>query len=200
MSSLLETLMSQLGGDGLKQLSTHVGSDEKSTSNAMATALPVLLGALSRNSAKPEGATALHSALEKEHDGGIMDNLSGFLGGAKEGPGDGILGHVLGGRRPQVERAVSKTSGMDSGSTAKLLTAIAPMILGALGKTQKKEGLSANGLAGFLNSEQKSVEAQAPQQTSLIGKLLDTDNDGDFDLGDMAKHGAGLLGSFFKKR
>jgi len=31
----------------------------------------------------------------------------------------------------------------------------------------------------------------------ILGKLLDSDGDGDVDLSDVAKRGAGLLGKFF---
>jgi hypothetical protein len=63
----------------------------------------------------------LHRAPAQDHDGSILDNLTGFLGDAQAGPGKGILRHVLGDRRRQVETGLSKTTGLDAGSVGKLL-------------------------------------------------------------------------------
>ena len=86
------------------------------------------------NTAKPSGAQALDSALAKDHDGSIFDNLGGFLDGAASGPGAGILGHVLGGSRPQVEQKIAETSGLSLDKVAPLLITVAPLVMGALGK------------------------------------------------------------------
>jgi hypothetical protein len=44
MASLLETLTQQLCGGTLKQMSNALGTDEKSTGDAVAAALLILLG------------------------------------------------------------------------------------------------------------------------------------------------------------
>ena len=62
---------------------------------------------------------------------------------------------------------------------------LAPMVLGALGKKQKSEGLGVGDLMGFLGGEKQAVEQSGGG--SLIGRMLDQDGDGDFDMGDMAK-------------
>ena len=75
--------------------------------------LPILLAALNRNASNPAGAAALHGALERDHDGSILDNLGGFLGNAQAGPGAGILKHVLGERQESTAQAVGAASGLD---------------------------------------------------------------------------------------
>lgn len=195
----METILGSLGGDSLRQMSGQLGADEKTTGTAASAAVATLLGALSRNSSKPAGAEALAGALAKDHDGSILDNLSGFLAQADQGPGDGILKHVLGNRRPVVERSLSRSTGMDSGSVGKLLTMVAPVVLGALGKAQRQKGMSSSALAGFLGQERETMERRQPQAMSALSGLLDTDGDGDVDMGDLAKHGAGLLGKLFGK-
>jgi len=200
MSSLLDMLSSQLGGSALQQISGKIGADERQTGNAVATALPMLLSALARNSSKPEGAQALSNALTKDHDGSLLDNLGGFLDRPETGPGDGILRHVLGARRQGVERGLSKATGMDAGSIGKLLVTLAPVVMGAIGKTQRQNRLDASGLAGLLGSERAEAERQAPREMGLLGQLLDTDGDGDVDMSDIAKHGVGALGKLLGGR
>ena len=160
----------------------------------------MLLGALAKNAARPDGAQALHRAVEKDHDGSILQQLGGFLGQAQSGPGDAILGHVLGARRPTVEKGISRSTGMDSAQVGQMMAMLAPMVMGALGKQQRQQQLGPDGLANLLGQERQKLEQREPQTMGLVGKLLDTDGDGDVDAADLAKHGMGLLGKLFKNR
>jgi hypothetical protein len=191
-------LSSQLGGDTLGRISREIGADQNTTRNATGAALSTMIGALARNASKGDGAQSLHKALSKDHDGSLLDNLGGFLGNAQAGPGDGILRHVLGDNRSRVEAGLAKTSGLDSGAMGKLMTMLAPVVMGALGKQQRTDGMDTQALAGFLGRQQQEIQQQQPQAAGLLGRLLDADQDGDVDLGDLAKHGAGLLGKLFR--
>lgn len=195
MASLLDSLMGQLGGGALKNLSQQIGADENSTQNAVGAALPMLLGAISRNAQDGQGAEALSGALERDHDGGILDDIGGFLGGGDDKPGMGILKHVLGGKQQAVESGVAKASGMGQQSAGKLMAMLAPVVMGALGKAKREGGLDAGKLAGMLGQERQEIERRAPQQMGMLGKLLDSDGDGDFDLSDGVK----ALGKLFGK-
>ena len=198
MSSIVDMLMGQLGGEALKQISGQIGADENKTQGAMAMALPLIMGALSKNASQSGGADSLSRALDKDHDGSILDNLSGFLGSSEAGPGDGILKHVLGGRRERVESGLSKSSGLDSAAIGKLLVTLAPVVLGALGRRKREQGMDSNALAGLLSTERAEVERRAPKEMGLLASLIDSDDDGDIDLSDIAR-GAGLLGKLFGK-
>lgn len=197
MSSLLEGLMGQLGGDALGNLASQIGADRNKTQAGVAAALPLLLGALSRNAQDGNGAQALGAALERDHDGSILDDAAGFFGRGDTSTGAGILKHVLGAKTPRVEQGLSKSTGLDAAATGKLLAMLAPMVLGALGKAKQQGGLDASGLAGMLGGERRAMEQKAPQ-LGMLGALLDQDGDGDMDLGDITKLGGGLLGKFFK--
>jgi hypothetical protein len=199
MPSILEMLTQQLGSGTATDLSRRLGADEHQTSAAMSAALPVLLGALARNSAKPEGAAALHRALEKDHDGSVLDNLAGFLDKPDENTGNGILGHVLGNKRSAVEAGVSKASGLDAQGVTKMMTMLAPLVMGALGRTQRQQRLDPGALAGALGAERQQIEKQSPALGGLAG-LLDADGDGQIVDDLVGKLGKGLLGSLFGRR
>ena len=188
---LLEMLTEQLGGNTVNDISKQLGVSQQQASGALASALPMLVGALAKNSASSDGASSLNRALEKDHDGSILDNLSGFLGNAAAGPGDGILKHVLGDRRSSVESALGKTSGLGSQQMGSLLTMLAPIVMGALGKTQREQGLDASGLSDLLAGERKRVA----KDNSAMGMLSLLDADGD---GSVIDDVAGLMGKFFK--
>ena len=193
MSSLLEMLSEQLSGNNLSEIGKQIGADEATTVKALGAALPSLVGALSKNAESEQGAQGILGALDNDHDGSILDNLGDFLGGKKyEEPrsGAGILGHLLGGNQGRVESNVSKASGLSSAGSSALMKMLAPMVMGALGKQKQSAGMGVGDLMGFLGKEKESVEKQSG---GFIGRMLDQDGDGDFDMGDMAKMAMGKL-------
>ncbi len=199
MESILGLLSNQLSGQNLSTLAKQVGADPDATSKAVSAALPMLVGALARNAQKPEGAAALAGALERDHDGSVLNNISGFLSGDTAAvAGNAILKHVLGGRRQTVESALSKTSGVDTSLVGQLLPMLAPIVLGALGKAKREEGLDAGGLATMLGGERKRVESGMPQLSGLM-RMLDADGDGDVTK-EVIGIGSKLFGMFFKKK
>lgn len=199
MSSIVEMLLQQVGStEQVGQLSKHLGADTKATQQAVGAALPVLLGALARNSAQGEGAAALNRALDK-HDGAVLDDLGAFLQSPDTADGEGILRHALGSRRQAVETGVSKASGLDPSMVGKLLPMLAPLVMGALGRQRRQQNLDAGSLASMLGSERQQMEQSNPA-IGLLGKLLDQDGDGSI-VDDIAgKLGKGLLGGLFGGR
>lgn len=199
MSSLFDTLTQQLGGDAVQQISRQVGADPATTQKALPAALGSLMGALAGNSARGEGAQALTNALARDHDGSILDNLSGYLSNPQAGPGEGILRHALGRKQAAVEVGLSQNTGLDAGSARQLLTVLAPIVMGALGRTQRQKGLDAGAVASLLQGERQEIARKAPEGLGLVGQLLDRDGDGQI-MDDVAKIGGGLLKDFLGRR
>lgn len=197
--SILEQLMGQLGGGAVQQMSKSLGADEAATRKGLGAALPVLLEALQRNAAKPDGAEALDRALERDHDGGILDDLGGFLQSPKTGNGAGILGHVLGNRRGTVEQGLAKSTGLDASAMGGLLEMAAPLVMGALGK-KRREGGMGGGLADLLGQEREAARRREPEATDLLTSLLDQDGDGSIMDDITGKLGKGLLDRFLGGR
>ena len=140
----------------------------------------------------------MHGAIERDHDGSLLDNLGDLLGGGEthqqaESHGAGILQHILGGKQQRVQQGVSNSSGLSGDATAKLMKLLAPVLMGAVGKQQRQQGISAGGLGKWLGKEREDFEQKAPQGGGLLGALLDTDGDGDLDMTDLLAHGSKLL-------
>ena len=196
---LLGTIMKQLDGKALSDLASGIGVNEGQAKNAVMAALPMLLSGLQRNASNPEGAQALDRALERDHDGGILGQLGGLLGSGGSSEGQKILGHIFGGRTQRVEQGVSSVAGIDMASAGKLLSTLAPMVMGSLGQTKRETGLGANDLGALLQREERAVRETQPEASGLVNMLLDADGDGDVDFSDSASRGAGLLGGLFKR-
>lgn len=112
MSTLFEQLSQHVNADTVGEIARQIGATPGQTQAAVSAALPMLLGALARNSASPQGAAGILGALDRDHDGSLLDNLGGLLsglgGGSQSGGGGGgglsdmggmggILGGLLGG-------------------------------------------------------------------------------------------------------
>jgi hypothetical protein len=192
--SLINVLMEQLSGGTTRRLGRQLGLDESAASKAIAGALPMVVGGLARNAQQSGGSDALLNALDRDHDGSVLDDLGGYVSAGPGRHGDGILGHVFGDKRSTVESALGQMSGIESGQAGQLLATLAPLVMGALGKQRRSQGLDASGLARMLGQEQSRAGSSAGQAMGMIGKLLDRDGDGEF-IDDVAKIGSGLLGS-----
>jgi hypothetical protein len=174
--NVTDLLSDALGGNAVNQISQQLGADEGTTSNAIQAALPMLLGALANNSATEEGASSLHNALG-DHDGSILGDLAGFLGNASAGPGAGILGHIFGGSQSVAEQQVSQASGLDLGKVGPLLLMLAPIVMGALGRSQRQAGFGVGDLAGILSGAAQQTGSSSPLM-GILGQVLDRDRDG----------------------
>lgn len=178
MNALTQMLMTQLAGTAISQISGKIGADSSTTSKAIAIAVPLLISALARNSSTPAGAEALNEAVARDHDGSILDNLGGFFSNTEASNGAGILGHVLGDQRVVAEEGLAQSTGLDPGAAGQLLETIAPLVMGALGKTQQQQGLDASGLSAFLGDQHQQAQASSPDVMGMLGNLLDSNKDG----------------------
>ena len=194
--SLLDLLKNQMAGEATSQMSQQLGLGKAETEKAVGAALPTLLAALAGNAMKKEGASALSNALDRDHDGSILDDVVGFLGGGDKKPGDGILKHVLGGKRGAVEAEVARETNLSPSAVSSLLPMLAPLIMGALGREKRKSGLDVAGLAGLLSKEGQEAKKAAPSGLSMLGAFLDQDGDG-IGADDIADAGKGILGKLF---
>jgi len=197
-SDLLGSLMQQLGGGGVNEIARSMGLSSSDVGNVLAGAMPAIMAGLTKNAASSGGAEGLFGALDRDHDGSILDDVAGYLGGGGNlAAGAGILGHVLGGGQANVEKAVSRSSGVDLASVAKIMAMAAPLIMGALGKAKRQQGFDASGLAAALGQQERAARQVSPSAVDMFAKMLDSDGDGD-SMDDIVKLGSGLLGGLFK--
>lgn len=195
ISSLLQGAM---GEKLVAGVSSQLGVENGPVKTAISAALPFLIGQLSKNAQKdPSG---INAALENKHDGSVLENLSGFLSNGDFSDGMGILGHVFGGnQQTNVAQAVSKSSGLNAGQVTSLLSILAPIVMGYLGKEKQQQGLDSNGIAGLLGSLMGGMSQSNNREMSMVEKLLDQDGDGSI-ADDVMDIGGKLLGGFFGKK
>ena len=204
-ASLTDELLSQLQGAPLQQIASQLGTNPSQAQSAVAAALPMLLGALGRNAAQPQGAADLFGALQRDHvgraagGGGLGDLLGSVLGGMGGGGAGGaadgasILGHIFGGNQQRAEAGLGQATGLGA-NAGQLLQILAPIVMAFLAQRTQAGGMDAGSLGAVLGREHAQVRQQGGVGGDLLGSLLDQDGDGQVGLGDLIKLGGGLLG------
>lgn len=178
MDAISQIITQQFSGAASKQIASRLGISEGTANTAIQIAVPLLLAALARNAAQPQGAQELHQAVANDHDGSILDNLMGYLGNPSTANGAGILGHVLGPQRVTAESNLAQAAGLDQGTAGNLMELVAPVVMGALGRTQQQTGLDSSGLAQYLGEQQQQQAAAAPGMMGMLSSMLDSNKDG----------------------
>jgi len=193
MNAITQMVTQQLAGPAISKVAQRMGVSEATANTAVQLAVPLIVAALARNAAQPTAAQDLHQAINNDHDGSIFDNLSGYLGDPAAANGAGILGHIFGGQQPAIENNLAQVTGVDKGTAGGMMEMLAPLVMGAIGKTQRQEGLDAAGLSDLLNNQQQQAQAASPGMMGALNSMLDQNNDGSA-LDDLSR----IAGSFFK--
>ncbi|KXK40773.1 MAG: DUF937 domain-containing protein [Saprospiraceae bacterium] len=165
----------------INQVGNQLGLDNNEKTNVAVDGIfATLLNGLTKNASTPEGESSLQNALQKDHDGSILDDLTGFLNGTmqtsnpKTANGAGILKHILGDEQTTAVDNISKASGIDTGKIIKMMMMLAPIVLGFLGKsnnsapTQQSGG---GGLLDILTGATKTVNTQS-SASSILDQIL----------------------------
>ena len=195
MSGILDTVRHQLTPETIGQIGQQLGMDEATTRQAIAGALPVILGGMAGRADDP--ATA--AAIEAESDnyaalgglggltpipaadspgggasGGVLGGLGSILGGGGLG---GILGNVLGSNDTVVEDGVTRASGLDSPRAKQLMMILVPLVLAGIARQRRSKGRQTAQVGTDLRSDAQSAkvyaERKAPQIGGLLGGIMD---------------------------
>jgi hypothetical protein len=200
--NLLDLVQQVLSNEVVGKLNNQMPQvPQQNTQTAAQLAMSTLMSALAKNTQSEQGLQGLLGALNKDHNGGLMDNLGDFLSGNmannRSTDGVGILSHLFGGKIFDIVELVSKGSGVDRNNTMSMLVKLAPVALSMLGKVKQQNNYQGDELRAALQKTVQQERQQVPQ-TSLIEKLLDRDGDGSVK-DEVMQMGMKALGSFFSR-
>lgn len=202
---LRDLFQGQINDVLVDQISNQFGiNDRNQAETAVEGGFTTLLNAISKNVASPSGAAGLAGALDRDHDGSILDDIAGFLGGSRQASntsmlnGSGILKHLLGSQQNQVVEMLGKATGLHKSQAGQMLMSLAPVVMGMLGRQKKLGNLDQRSLADLVTRGTQNFNRQSPTNTSLITKMLDRDGDGSAMDEIMSMGAKALFGSIFK--
>lgn len=115
-----------------RQLAEAIGEDEATTRQAVEAALPALVGGMSANAERTDGARSLLEALG-QHQDGLADDVR--VDSIDTADGEKIVRHVFGGNTDAVATQLGGLGGAQSSAVVrKLLPILAPIVLSWLAK------------------------------------------------------------------
>jgi hypothetical protein len=193
MSGILDTVRQQLTPETIGQIGQQLGMDEATTRQAIAGALPVVLGGMAGRADDPANAAAIEAESDNDaalgglgglipggyspgggssgggSSGGVLGGLGSILGGGGLG---GILGNVLGSNDRVVEDGVTQASGLDSPRAKQLMMILVPLGLAGIARHKSSRGRESAQVGPDLRSDAQSAQAYAERKAPQIGGLL----------------------------
>lgn len=206
--NLIDLITGSTGNQIATSLEEKYGVSKTQIMTLLATAAPFIVSALQKKSENPAEAEALNNALEKDHDGSILNNPQQLFERQEEG--NAILNHIFGDNKQNVENQLSATTGISMEKIIPILSALAPIIMGFIGKQKQAQGVNSGGigdlLGGLIGGKDNplgnilgSVLGGGSQGnsgsaiTDILGKVLSGNEKKDEGIG-------GLLGGLFGKK
>lgn len=169
--SLLDLLTGNTSNQVAEKAENKFGINRNQIIALLAVAAPLIISYLRNKSQDTKEAEALNNALDKDHDGSILNDSSQLE--ARESEGGSILSHIFGGDKQNVENQLSQNTGISIDKIGPVLAMLAPVIMGYIGKEKQQNNVGAGGLGDLLGGilGNASNQAQA-QQSSPLNDIL----------------------------
>lgn len=173
--SLIDLLTGNTGNQVAEQAENKFGISKNQIIALLAVATPLVISYLRNKSQDNKEAEALNNALDKDHDGSILNNTSQLE--ARQNEGGSILSHVFGNEKGNVENQLSQNTGISIDKIGPILAMLAPVIMGYIGKEKQQNNVGAGGLGDLLGGILGGAQNQAQQQQSsplndILGSVL----------------------------
>ncbi len=173
--SLIDLISGLSNSPAAEQTENKFGISKNQMIALAAVAAPLIISYLKNKSQDAKEADALNNALDRDHDGSILNNPSQAID--REAEGNSILDHIFGGQKAQVENSLSNQTGISMNKIGPLLSILAPIIMGYIGKEKQQNNVGAGGLGDLLGGILGGAQNQAQSQQSnplndILGQVL----------------------------
>ena len=173
--SLLDLITGSTGNQVAEQVENKFGISKNQIIALLAVAALLVISYLRNKSQDANEAEALNNALDKDHDGSILNDPSQALN--REAEGNSILDHIFGGNKAAVENQLSSNTGISMDKIGPVLAMLAPVIMGYIGQQKQQNNVGAGGLGDLLGGILGGAQSQAQDQSSnplnsILGSVL----------------------------
>lgn len=181
--NLIDLITGNAGSEVATEAENKFGISKNQVIALLAVAAPLVISYLRKKSSESsDEAESLNNALEKDHDGSILNNPLQAVSRQQEG--NSILDHVFGVKKGAVENQLSQNTGISMDKIGPILGMLAPIIMGYIGKEKRSSGVdSGGGLGDLLGEILGNAQNQAKGQSSsplndILGSVLGGTNQG----------------------
>ncbi|WP_137905202.1 DUF937 domain-containing protein [Chryseobacterium sp. 2VB] len=173
--SLIDLLTGNTGNQVAEQAENKFGISKNQVIALLAVAAPLIISYLRNKSQDAKEAEALNNALDKDHNGSILNDASQIE--ARQAEGGSILDHIFGGQKSTVENQLSQNTGISIDKIGPILAMLAPVVMGYIGQQKQQSNVGAGGLGDLLGGILGNASNQAQSQQSnplndILGSVL----------------------------
>lgn len=172
---LLDLITGSTGNQVAQQAENKFGISQNQIISLLIVAAPLVISYLKKKSEDPSEAEKLNAALDKDHDGSILNNPAQALD--REQEGDSILSHIFGGEKANVENQLSQNTGISMDKIGPILAMLAPVIMGYIGQQKQANNVTSGGglgdlLGGILGGSAQEAQASNNPLSDILGSVL----------------------------
>ncbi|MBR2751317.1 MAG: DUF937 domain-containing protein [Clostridiales bacterium] len=195
---LVKMLLSNMTSESsLSALTGKTGGSADQVESAITSAIPSLIGSMTKNASSSDGAKSLLGALSQHKD---TNSISSQIENADEEDGGKIIGKIMGGDKDDFISKIASKSGLNLGQTNSVLSSIAPAILSFISDMAKPDTPESQA-----KEAAERAEKAASDDSSFLGGFFksflksgdDKEDDGKSD-SDSGFDGGDLLGMLKK--
>ena len=174
--SLIDLITGNAGNQVAADAENKFGISRNQVIALLAVAAPLVISYLRKKSQEnPAEADALNYALDRDHDGSILNDPS--QAAARQAEGGSILDHIFGDQKASVENQLSQNTGISMDKIGPILGMLAPLIMGYIGKEKQANGVTSGGLGdllgGILGGAQNQAQAEPSNPLNdILGQVL----------------------------
>lgn len=179
--NLMDAVKGQLSGGTIEKAAAETGESPDSTRKAMHGAVAAIFAGLTQHGSTEAGAGRILGVLGAGGGGGLggaASGLAGRLTGATGGEaagsasgGQGLISKIFGERSGAVTNSLAESSGIKSSSASHVLSLVAPLVAGVVGKEAFAHHMDAGGLSRMLLGHKKAIAEDASAPRGLAGAL-----------------------------
>ncbi|MBV8328129.1 DUF937 domain-containing protein [Chryseobacterium sp.] len=169
--SLIDLLTGNTSNQVAEQAENKFGISRNQVIALLAVATPLIISYLRNKSQDAKEAEALNNALDKDHNGSILNDASQVE--TRQAEGSSILTHIFGGEKSAVENQLSQNTGISIDKIGPVLAMLAPVVMGYIGQQKQQSNVGAGGLGDLLGGILGNASSQAQtQQSSPLNDIL----------------------------
>lgn len=177
--NLFGELKELLLGDIANKAANLLGEKEDKVKTAIEGLIPTFVGGLMKRASNEAGATTLLNVVKKgNHDGSIIEQLGNLVNNKEHfaqivEKGNGLVSMLLPDKKSSIATMISQFAGVRNSSATSLLSIVAPVVVGKLGKMVISQNLDKVGLANVLLEQRSILLDETPEnlQTKMIDVL-----------------------------
>lgn len=170
--NLIDLITGKTGVQAATQVENKFDIGKNQIITLLVVATPLIISYLRKKSENTEEAEALDKALDKDHDGSILDQPE--LLENRRDEGSSILNHIFGSKKTEIEQQLSQNTGISMDKIGGVLAMLAPLIMGYIGREKQQSQANAGGLRELLGNILGGTQntTGSPSLQDIFGQFL----------------------------